>query len=312
MATDAIVTLERLRCIRESDGTGHSEPFIWPALITINTTNGNVLSSPPVLGHARIVIDNDMRAGQIVVIPNTVNTLRVRLDDPQNFTIFLSVVLWENDETPDKAVKAGYLAYVSELRQAIIANLLALREAQNDPNKMKEVKAIIEKRVNKAVEAAIRGALTTSEKIRIKIGTLNLDDVVGSDTEDLGSPGVAAMTKPFALDFSNKSGSEKYQIEGTMTVRPVVVDLCQPQVNAVQAAQATIDTIRNQIRGLQDELRDAAPQMKPGIIKMIKELQQQLPAANKALDQAKQALQVCRSQHSNQPVAHVSDDVLTP
>lgn len=311
MATDAIVTLERLRCIKESDGTGHSEPYMWPVLVTINTMNGNVLISDLALGNARILIDNDIRAGQVIVIPTSINTLRVRLDDPQNFTLILSVVLWENDETPEKALKAGFTAYSSALREAIVANLLALRDAQGDPVKEAAVRAIIEKQVNDAVESAIRGALTTGEKIRIGLGTLNMDDVVGSDTENLGSPGAVAMTKPFTLAFRNKSGSEEYEILGNLAVKPVVVDLCQAQVNGVRSAQAAIDDIRTEISDLQEQLRHASPQQKPGINKLIREQRALLPAANTALDQAKQALQVCRSQHSLQPVAQTSDDVIT-
>lgn len=87
MASDAIVTLERLRCIHESDGSGHSEPYIWPVLVSINTTNGNVRIADLLLGNARIVIRNDTRAGETVAIPNSVNVLRVRLDEPQNFRL---------------------------------------------------------------------------------------------------------------------------------------------------------------------------------------------------------------------------------
>lgn len=311
MATDTIVTLERLRCIRESDGTGHSEPYIWPVLVSINTTNGTVLTSNVALGNARIVIDHDMRAGQTVVIPNKVNTLRVRLDQPQEFTFFLSVVLWENDETPEKALRAGFTAYTTELRAAIIANLLALREAQGDPVKEAAVRAVIEKRVNEAVEAAIKGALTTSEKLRIKLGTLNMDDVVGSDTENFGSPGAAGQVKPFTVAFSNKSGSEVYEIDGTLTVKPVLTNPCQAQVDAVRAAQAAINNINTEIKSLQEQLRHASPQEKPGLNKLIKEQRALLPGANKTLDQAKQALQQCQSQHTLQPVVADTDAELT-
>ncbi|QJW90599.1 hypothetical protein HNV11_15015 [Spirosoma taeanense] len=303
MATDAIVTLERLRCIRESDGSGHSEPYIWPVLIWIDTTNGQVNTADLVLGNARIVIDHDMRAGQVVLIPSSVNTLRVRFtDDPQRFTFIISVVLWENDETPEDAMRAGFKAYTSELRAAIIANLLALQAAQGNPAEEEAVKATIEKRVKDKVEAGIKGALTTGQKIRIALGTLNMDDVVGSDSENLGAISTLATTKPFTLAFRNKSGSESYEIEGNLAVKPVPVDLCQAQVDAVKAAQAAVDGVRNEIRQLQAELHDASPQQKPGIIAMIKKLQQDdLADANTALQKAKQALQACRDRPVHRP-----------
>ena len=36
MATDVILTFESLHCTRESDGTGHSEPYIWPVLLWVD------------------------------------------------------------------------------------------------------------------------------------------------------------------------------------------------------------------------------------------------------------------------------------
>src|SRR5262245_4316394 len=120
MATDFFITLERLRCIRESDGSGHSEPYIWPVLMWIDD---NTLATParvdvtsPAIGNARIIIKSDMRAGQTADIPSSVGILRVRLED--NFTIrrlILAVALWEWDDTPQAAMRAGFQAFSSEL-----------------------------------------------------------------------------------------------------------------------------------------------------------------------------------------------------
>jgi len=306
MATDAIVTLERLRCIKESDGSGHSEPFIWPVLIWIDTSNGNVNMADLVLGNARVVIRNNMRAGETVDIPASVRTLRVRFaDNPQRFILILSVVLWENDETPEAAMRAGFKAFSSGLKEAVIANLLELRAAQGNPAAEAAVRAKIEKQVKEAVEEAIKGGLTTSQKLRVKLGTLNLDDVVGSDTESLGSVGQTASTRAFTLTFSNQSGSEQYEITGNLAGKPVPVEACQAEVNAVNGALATIENIRNQIRSLQEELRNAPGPQKAGIIAMIREQQAELPAATAVLEQARKALQVCRSRQVNEPIFDV-------
>jgi hypothetical protein len=126
MATDAIITLERLRCIRESDASGHSEPYIWPALLWIDD---NTIATPelvgvtaPALGNARVVIKNDMSAGQTADIPTSVGMLRVRFED--GLTIrrpILVVALWEEDETPEAAMRAGFQAFSTELRAAVAA-----------------------------------------------------------------------------------------------------------------------------------------------------------------------------------------------
>ena len=83
MATDAIIVLERLQCVRESDGTGHSEPYIWPTLLWIDdttlTTPELVGVTAPALGNARVVIKSDMRAGETGDISPSAGMLRVRL-----------------------------------------------------------------------------------------------------------------------------------------------------------------------------------------------------------------------------------------
>lgn len=118
MATDAIVILERLRCIRESDVAGGSEPYIWPALLWIDDST---LSEPipvgvtaPALGNARVVIKNDMRAGQTADIPLSVGMLRVRFEDGLSIRrLILVVALWEEDETPEAARVPGILQRTS-------------------------------------------------------------------------------------------------------------------------------------------------------------------------------------------------------
>ena len=100
MATDAIIVLERLRCIRESDRSGGSEPYIWPALIwidddTLDTPARVGVRSPVSQNYARVVIRNNMRAGQVAEIPGSVGTLWVRLDDEQMIRrLILIVALW--------------------------------------------------------------------------------------------------------------------------------------------------------------------------------------------------------------------------
>ena len=77
MATDAVVVLERLRCIRESDGgTGHSEPYIWPTLLWIDdatlTTPDLVGVAAPGRDSARVVVKGDMRPGETADFPTSV------------------------------------------------------------------------------------------------------------------------------------------------------------------------------------------------------------------------------------------------
>src|SRR5262245_17582978 len=104
MAADAIIVLNTLHCVREKDESGHSEPYIWPALLwvdelTLHTPPG-VGAVAPALGNARVVIKSDMKSGETAAIPSSVSTLRVRLDKPDVTPLFLVIALWENDDTP--------------------------------------------------------------------------------------------------------------------------------------------------------------------------------------------------------------------
>jgi hypothetical protein len=163
MATDAIITLERLLCTRESDGTGHSEPYVWPVLLfvddnTLNTSN-LVGVTAPALGNARVVIKSDMRAGQTADIPTSVRTLRVRFEDGLSIRrMILAVALWEEDETPEKAMRAGYQAFSGELRAAVADNLFALSQATEEQTE--ELTKTIKARVKGKVESAIKDGLT--------------------------------------------------------------------------------------------------------------------------------------------------------
>jgi len=124
MPTDAIVLLEQLHCIKLLNTESRTEPYIWPALIRIDD---NTIATPelvdlfaPVIGNARVVIKDSMRAGQTASIPSSVGILRARFDDNlMTRRLILVVALLENDETPRSAMEAGFRAFNSELRAAI-------------------------------------------------------------------------------------------------------------------------------------------------------------------------------------------------
>ena len=80
MSVNAVAFLETLRCIHEKDGSGHSEPYIWPALLAISPS-GSVSITAPAVENARVVIKNDMRAGDVATIPTSVGEVGMQVDD---------------------------------------------------------------------------------------------------------------------------------------------------------------------------------------------------------------------------------------
>lgn len=299
MATDVIVNFERLTCIRESDGTGHSEPYIWPALLWVDDST---LATPelvgvtaPAIGNARVVIRNDMRAGETAEIPVAIRSLRLRFEGNLTLRRLIFVVaLWEEDETPQAAMRVGFLAFSSELRAAFAENLLALFEAEQaeDEAATAAIVGAIKSRVRAKVRTAIESALTSWQKVRVFLGTLNLDDIIDAA---FGSFGEHPVPSPISLAFSSGS-SNRYTIQGNLQLVPVRRDLCQAQVDAVAEAQAVIRSIDQEIEELQEQLQTAPANQKPDILQQIKEKREvDLVHANEELDAARQALANCRA-----------------
>jgi hypothetical protein len=299
MATDVIIVFESLQCTRESDGTGHSEPYIWPVLLWVDD---NTLATPslvgviaPAIGNARVVIKSDMRAGQTADIPASVGELRLRVEDGLTLRRLIFVVaLWEDDETPEAAMRAGFLAFSSELRAALADKLFALFAADQagDGEQKNAIIAGIKSRVRDRVQSAIENALTGWQKVRVFLGTLDLDDFIDSAFGDFAEHPVPA---PIALSFTD-GPSDLYSIRGNLQILPVHVDLCQAQVDAVKEAQIAVDGVDNAIKELQKALSDGPANQKAGIIAQIKHLQaEDLVIANAALDDARRALSSCRS-----------------
>ena len=168
MATDAIVLLEQLHCLTLINTETRTEPYIWPALIRIDdntlTTPDLVAMQSPVLGNARVVIKDSMRAGETASIPSSVGILPSVRGQSGDAQLLLVVALLENDETPEDAMEAGFKAFNSEVRSAIADNLFALSAANEE-----ETKAItdqISERVAGRVRSAIENELARMKRRR--------------------------------------------------------------------------------------------------------------------------------------------------
>ena len=195
MLTEATVTLERLLCHREWDGSGHSEPYLWPALVSIDQAF-DVGITTPLSNRARVVLKNDMRAGEVVDIPAAVGALSRRTDTSFR-AVILVVALWEKDDAPTDATKAGFHAFVETLRDEIADKLRDLG-SMNEEEKALAI-AAIKKRVAERVESAIR-----SESSWWDLLTRDFDDIIGTDFEGLEN--LTAPFTPISLTFNVTRG----------------------------------------------------------------------------------------------------------
>jgi hypothetical protein len=305
MAIDAVVVLESLRCIQLKNVETRTEPYIWPALIrvddnTLNTEKG-VAVSGPFLGDARVVIKDSMRAGETASIPGSVGTIRARFEDNLvHRNLILVVALFDEDETPENAMKAGFQAFYSELGASIAENLLALSRA--DEEETRQITAEINARVQGRVKAAISDHLSAFEKAEVLAGTLNLDDPLGSDFKSFKSDELVPTQFTLSFEKENKILGilSQFEIQGQLQIRPVVADRCKAQVDAVIEAQGVVNGIHAEIKELQDQLKggdgDGEPPLpKDFILKEIRRIrEQELKPAEAELKAARAALQSCR------------------
>jgi hypothetical protein len=305
--------LDRLECHVQGDASGGSEPYLWPMLIWVSdatlATPALVRSNHP---HTpRTVLGQDVRAGAVLEVPPGAGTTGAQLDDGEVLRSALAVVsLLENDETPEHVVVAAYDAYVRELPAAIARHLLEL--SSDDQDTVDEAKAAVRGEVSTAVKSAGAGELTSWEKFKVGIGSLNLDDQVGSAFTD------TMATTQLALDFVETSGSgssarttQDWHLTGTLTV-DTRIDLCAAQVRAVTQAKVQRDQLLDQLRALNTAFAQAGPSERAAIRLDIAEVKDQLAQAESGLAAAQAALAACRASGGGRrpPIGHLDDVVV--
>jgi hypothetical protein len=76
---------------------------------------------------------------------------------------------------------------------------------------------------------------------------------------------------------------------------PFTLDHCQPEIDAVNAAQSTLKGLEDLVEALQIQLQNAATPEKAGIVAEIREFSEnEIPAAKTKLESAQAALNKCR------------------
>ena len=315
MPTEAIITLEDLECITIKDIETKVEPYIWPALIKIDTSTINapdgrfvdVIALSPSL--ASVVIKNSMQQGDLAPIPASVATLRTRFEDDVTLKrLILIVSLLESDETPKGAMRAGFEAYVRELRAAFKDEFPNLFQAEsvNDEEGEKAIIKRIKDRVESKTKSAIEGALSTADKVKIKLGFLDNDDFISSENIKFGENFFlnTPNATPITLVFQKKvafieqvfppkvaQGLVRYHIRARLQAGPPVIDPCRSQATAVKTAQTVVDGIQKEINLLAKAFPKGSNNAE---IQRIRK--EELAPALAELEKAKKALQLCRSQ----------------
>jgi hypothetical protein len=159
----------------------------------------------PPSGDPRVVIQADMQAGQSAAIPNEIGVLARNLEssDLTQHRVLLVIALWEELDTPENVVDAGYQAFDSALGPAIQANIAQL--GSSNPSDVKAAIAAVKAAVNNAVTAAVENTLSAWQKFEILLGNLQLDHLIDSSSQPIANEGASTVT--FGSNAQNSSDS---------------------------------------------------------------------------------------------------------
>lgn len=234
MPCDAIITLQQLQCIKQDRGSKGSSAYIWPAMVVVDL-NPFLITVVPPFGDPRVVIQADMQGGQSAAIPAEIGVLERNLEssDLTQHRVFLVIALWEELDTPENVVDAGYQAFDSALGSAIQANIVQL--ASSNPSDQKAAIAAIKAAVNNAVTAAIENALSTWQKFEIWLGNLQLDHLIDSSSQAIAN--VGSFTVTFGSNAQNSSNS--WVISGEFQFAPPKPTTVVPDLFELSATVAT-------------------------------------------------------------------------
>jgi hypothetical protein len=288
MAVDVVITLNILQCINQDRGSDGSQPYLWPAFVTINTATAkvNVVGGwAPSL--ARVVLSDGMHSGDTVSIPSTIGNLGGRFDDDvSQYKVIMTLVLWEKRDLSDDSILAGFNVFSDALESAIENNLGGL--ASPDPTVNQTAIDAVKNSVHDQVYNAIENSLTDPEKLEVKLGLLVPDSVIDSSSTVLST----MSDQSFQVSLGDGQ-SNSYVIDATLQLKPV---LCEAEQYAVNQDTVVVNQLKAELAEMKKEFAQAPPSEKPGILEDIKEFtKNELNPTEAKLAQDTKALNACRT-----------------
>jgi hypothetical protein len=299
MALQGTIHLGSLRCVAESDNYNHSEPYAWTVLLWLDDA---VMMSPELVGEfappwwssARAIIRRGIEAGQQAQMPEPQRAFtHVFETDSETKSLTIVVALWEQDDTPDDAVDAGYQVFVPELKQALIDFYFAHDNTPPDPDSDDDKQEIVDA-VEPKVREAVWSKLSGWQRARAVAGLFNFDDMIGFDslgwTETPNQPGQRTFTLHFEDDGNN------FEIDGRLDFSQIPdPGPCQDEAEAVRTARERVDGITAEIERIIVRARLAKSQdEKSALIAEARRIQrEELRPATAALEAAQYALTRC-------------------
>jgi hypothetical protein len=285
--------LRELRCIRQSEGSDGSEPYLWVTYFAFGAQplpfqTGPMATITPAYDAFRTEFPDNMKAGQVTHVPPFLATASFDMDlELAHKLVGCIAVLMEEDETPDSSIILGRIAYSKEIDKQL-NDLAKKRILSGDlgPVTNAEINAI-----KSAVLAKVKDAIGSNQSIW-NVFT-NQDDNLGFTYKAFTDSEIQFQYFDFPEIVSDDS-KDRFVLSGGISLGPVPtdpVDLCATPRAALNAKKDEITSLQHRVTMLQDELHHATPQQKPAIIAEIKETnslitqdEAELPALQAALD----------------------------
>jgi hypothetical protein len=291
MGVTVNITLQDLQCIRQDRGSDGSYPFLWPAMVAINTTNGKVMvagSEAPSL--ARVILDNGMKSGDSGAIPSTVGLNGFRFDENlADFKLIAIVALLEKRDLSDDEILGGFLVFAGAVQGAIEENLLGL--ASPDPADNQKAIDAINASVHQQVMDAIEARMSNIEKIEYEAGTFVPDTVIDTAHAVVSTDADSTFQLTFGATPDNQANF--YTIDAVAQIRAI---LCEAEQDAVNQDKVVLTQLEAQVAEMKKELAQAPPAEKKAIEQDILEfVKTEVTPAKAKLTRDTQALERCRA-----------------
>jgi hypothetical protein len=300
----ASVRLNRLHCNAENASEG-ATPYAWVEILAINddTLRSSALVAgvgfvPAPLG-AQLVIQNGMRAGDNASVPEALQRFDVGFrSDQLTRELIVVVALLDKHDVPGSAILAGYIVFLSIIREQIAAHIGDFIGLGNIPNPtdrdsaqqiiVNEITAVVKTKVLDA----IKEHLSALDLGAIALGLDERDELIGAQVARFTVTEVASTT-PLKLAIGAGTARD-YQVDGELVV---TANPCEDQIARVRLFQRAIENIQGALR------QGASAPEGPGTEKRIEKLQKDLAAQSRLLATAKAELEDCRVRNGGIPAA---------
>jgi len=304
---EASINLDWFRAVEVSDVIGR-QPYVWPVTLWVDDTLVVGSLAPSVDDAVRFIVKNGIQNGDAVEMPAPQRTFAHRFEEGLTIRqMGVVAAFFEWNETPGKAVRAGYSTFVRELPQALTDFIQTHLRAPETPEDREEIRAAVEPKV---VQAG-KDTLSNWEKVQIWWGNLNLDVQLGFDAFFMDVGDVKQPATKFTLAVERHveyplfeiEGDVRYEVDGRLVVLPTTgPDPCQDQVERVNHAQAARERLRDNMFRLRTSAFSATTS--PGerlraLADIRRILALELPPAEAELEISRYALDACRDQQAH-------------